>query len=427
MAYKQLTEDIVVDYIKDLEPVKKIFPSFDSIDVKEIGDGNLNYVYIITNSRNPEETVILKQAVPFLRVVGESWPLDIERMDFEVAALRKEYEICPSLVPEVYYSDSEMSLVIMQNLNKHAIVRGEMNKGVRFPRLPDHVSTFLARMAFFTSDWGMVEKTEKWPDHDTARKKDMVQELINKDLCNLTENFIFSHPFYDSDTNSYTPGLTDEDIKGIQEDGELKVKAAFLRYKFMNNAEILLHGDLHTGSIMANQEETYIIDPEFAFFGPAGFDAGLLTGNMFLAYLGQLHWQKQLGNDPADYRSWVLSAIEDIWHGFQSKYDSLWVEKQKESPDPMWTYPGGDAAFRQLREAEALRIFRDAAGIAGTVMIRRTLGLAKVSDIASIEDKEVRSSLDRMALQIGKRLILEADSMGNIGDAVNIAKDVSPL
>lgn len=148
MAYKQLTEDIVVDYIKSLNSMKKIFSSFDSIDVKEIGDGNLNYVYIVTNSKNPEETVILKQAVPFLRVVGESWPLDIERMNFEVAALKKEYEICPSLVPEVYFNDNEMSLVIMQNLNKHAIVRGEMNKGVRFPKLPDHVSTFLARMAF---------------------------------------------------------------------------------------------------------------------------------------------------------------------------------------------------------------------------------------------------------------------------------------
>ncbi len=427
MAYKQLTEDIVVDYIKSLDSMKKIFSSFDSIEVKEIGDGNLNYVYIVTNSKNPEETVILKQAVPFLRVVGESWPLDIERMNFEVAALKKEYEICPSLVPEVYFSDNEMSLVIMQNLNKHAIVRGEMNKGVRFPKLPDHVSTFLARMAFYTSDWGMAEKTEKWPDHDTAVKKDMVKQFINKDLCNLTENFIFSHPFYNSDTNSYTPGLSEKDIKSIQEDNELKIKVALLRYKFMNNAEILLHGDLHTGSIMANQDETYIIDPEFAFYGPAGFDIGLLTGNLFLAYLGQLHWQKVLGNDPADYRQWVLSAIKEIWDGFQAKYDILWKDRQKNSPDPMWDYPDGETAFAGLRKAEALRIFRDAVGIAGTVMIRRTLGLAKVSDIASIEDNEERSSLDRLALEIGKRLIIEADSMSSINDALKIAKEISPL
>ncbi|RKX89916.1 MAG: S-methyl-5-thioribose kinase, partial [Spirochaetes bacterium] len=71
--------------------------------------------------------------------------------------------------------------------------------------------------------------------------------------------------------------------------------------------------------------------------------------------------------------------------------------------------------------------FRDAVGIAGTVMIRRTLGLAKVSDIASIEDNEERSFLDRLALEIGKRLIIEADSMSSINDALKIAKEISPL
>lgn len=427
MAYRQLTEDLVIGYIKELDPMKNIFSSFDSIDVHEIGDGNLNYVYIITNRDNPDETVILKQAVPFLRVVGESWPLDIERMNFEVAALKKEFEICPELVPEVYYADSEMSLVIMQNLHKHQIVRGEMNKGIMFPKMPDHVSTFLARMIFFTSDWGMAEKTEKWPDHDSAKKKEMVGKFINKDLCNLTENFIFSYPFYPSDTNSYPPGLSEKDIKSIQEDDELKVKAALLRYKFMNNAEVLLHGDLHTGSIMANQEETYIIDPEFAFYGPAGFDIGLLLGNMLLAYLGQSYWQQKLGNDPAVYRAWVLKSVEEIWNGFSVKYDTLWKEHHRKIPDPMWNYPGGEKAFTKLRKAEILRIFKDTVGMAGAVMIRRTLGLAKVSDIASIEDVSVRSVLDSMALKIGKQLILQADSLESIAKVTDIAKEVSPL
>ena len=194
MAYRQLTEKVVVDYIRDLESMQKKFSSFDNISIKEVGDGNLNYVYVVTNEAKPEETVIIKQAVPFIRVIGESWPLDIERMEFEVMALRQEYEYCPDLVPEVYYADSEMSLVIMQNLNKHTIMRGEMNLGKKFPKMPDHISTFLAEMLFKTSDWGMAGKTKKWPHHDTASKKEMVEKFINKDLCNLTENFIFSYP-----------------------------------------------------------------------------------------------------------------------------------------------------------------------------------------------------------------------------------------
>ena len=49
-----------------------------------------------------------------------------------------------------------------------------------------------------------------------------------------------------------------------------------------------MHGDLHTGSIMASQPDEYgqadirVIDPEFAFFGPMGFDIGLFIANLFL-------------------------------------------------------------------------------------------------------------------------------------------------
>ena len=70
-----------------------------------------------------------------------------------------------------------------------------MNLGKKFPKMPDHISTFLAEMLFKSSDWGMAGKTEKWPHHDTAEKKKMVEKFVNKDLCNLTENFIFSYPF----------------------------------------------------------------------------------------------------------------------------------------------------------------------------------------------------------------------------------------
>ena len=60
-------------------------------------------------------------------------------------------------------------------------------------------------------------------------------------------------------------------------------------------------------------------------------------------------------------------------------------------------------------------------------MIRRTLGLAKVSDIADIEDTVARSSLDRLALRVGKQFILKADSLNSIQEVLAIAKEISPL
>ena len=60
----------------------------------------------------------------------------------------------------------------------------------------------------------------------------------------------------------------------IFNDMEFKQKVLELKYKFMTQSDALIHGDLHTGSIMLNKKETYIIDPEFAFVGPFGFDIG---------------------------------------------------------------------------------------------------------------------------------------------------------
>ena len=74
MPYQQLSVEIIPEYFSGLPLMKKIFSNFNNLNVREVGDGNLNYVYLITNNDASNESVALKQAVPFLRIVGESWP-----------------------------------------------------------------------------------------------------------------------------------------------------------------------------------------------------------------------------------------------------------------------------------------------------------------------------------------------------------------
>ena len=57
--------------------------------------------------------------------------------------------------------------------------------------------------------------------------------------------------------------------------------------RFCEKTQALIHGDLHTGSVMVTHESTQVIDPEFAFYGPMGFDIGAFIGNLFLAYFAQ--------------------------------------------------------------------------------------------------------------------------------------------
>ena len=51
--------------------------------VNEVGDGNLNLVFIVTG---PKGTIIVKQALPYVRLVGDSWPLTLDRSFFEYNA-----------------------------------------------------------------------------------------------------------------------------------------------------------------------------------------------------------------------------------------------------------------------------------------------------------------------------------------------------
>lgn len=57
-----------------------------------------------------------------------------------------------------------------------------------------------------------------------------------------------------------------------------------LQAKFLQQRQVLLHGDLHTGSLMVTEDTTYVIDAEFAFAGPIAFDVGKMVANLLIAF-----------------------------------------------------------------------------------------------------------------------------------------------
>ena len=162
MTYQALDSNSVIEYVKNCPALENVLPEPAKLVAKEVGDGNLNLVFIIENPDAPEQSVVLKQALPYLRVAGDSWPLTRERMRFETQALLKHNELAPGLAPLVYAQDEEMSLVIMEYLGKLEIMRKPLVERRKFPLFVDHISTFMARCLFFTSDLYLtgVEKKE---------------------------------------------------------------------------------------------------------------------------------------------------------------------------------------------------------------------------------------------------------------------------
>ena len=243
--------------------------------VEEVGDGNLNLVFKV---RNGEAGVAVKQALPYVRLVGKSWPLPLSRAYYEHMALRLQARHAPGLVPEIIHYDETLALIVMELLEPHIIMRRGMIAATVYPRFANDITTFMARTLFFTSDLAMP----------ADRKKALIGDFAgNTALCKITEDLIFTEPYMSAERNRWTTPQLDAVAASLRTDGDLKVAISRLKLKFLGSAEALIHGDLHTGSVMLTQADTRVIDPEFAFMGPMGFDIGAILANLLMSYFSQ--------------------------------------------------------------------------------------------------------------------------------------------
>ena len=413
MAYEPLTPETLLGYLKSRPALAEIVPPDETYDVQEVGDGNLNLVFVVQSRENPAHTLVVKQALPYLRVVGEDWPLTRDRVIYETEALMLHNKYAPGLAPQVYDHDYEMSTLMMENLNRHEIMRKPLVRRVKFPRFADDISTFLARTLFYTSD--LYLKGEE--------KKALVERFMNPHLRKLQEDFVYTNPFKESPENNWNP-LLDDLVQEVRRDGELKERVAWLKEGYMNHAQALIHADLHTGSIMINAEETRVIDPEFAFVGPAGYDVAAVLQNLMLSYAS--HYAHTPDPDArADYQAWLLETMKQIWERFARKFENLWVEHAQGDlmPAGYWDYPGGEADFARFRKDYLAALFRDMVGIAGTKALRRMMGIVSVWDISSIEDPEKRAVAERFAIHVGRRWIKEMDAIENIDQFLDVMRE----
>lgn len=72
-------------------------------------------------------------------------------------------------------------------------------------------------------------------------------------MCRVTEQVIFTDPYFAAPGNRHTSPELDSDAAALRSDVELKAEVFALKRKFMELKEALLHGDLHTGSFMVSK------------------------------------------------------------------------------------------------------------------------------------------------------------------------------
>lgn len=394
--YHPFTVEEAIQYAKALDGV---FGPDAQLSCDEIGDGNLNLVFHIRDSAS-QKSIIMKQALPYAKVVGESWPLTLDRARIESEALIAQERLCPGLVPHVYAYDPVLALTVMEDLSDHIIMRKGLMERRQYPRFAEHIGHFLAHTLFYTSDLGMNQQ----------EKKLKVRQFINPELCKITEDLIFDDPYTDSERNSIDPLIRGE-AERLWTDTELHLQVALLREKFLTQAQALVHGDLHTGSIFVKEDSTKVIDPEFAFYGPMGFDVGAVFANLLLNYAGQEGWSPDAASR-ASYREYLLGTVRDVWRHFETKFRALW---NKDGVDRMFGTPGYQDVYMR-------RLLQDTFGFTGCKMVRRIVGLAHVADIDKIADADARTRAAKIALSVGTTLIKRHQEAASIEEMLDIAR-----
>ncbi|EKN66415.1 methylthioribose kinase [Neobacillus bataviensis LMG 21833] len=385
--YAPLTEAVAIELALSLN----FFTENAVLSCKEIGDGNLNLVFHIVDEQG-SKGLIIKQALPYAKVVGESWPLTLKRAKIEADALKTFGQLAPDYVPTIYFTDDVLAVTVMEDLSHLLIARTGFINGETYPLISKHLGEYLAKTLFYTSDYGL----------GPSAKKEQVQMFINPELCKITEDLIFTDPYFDADTNYFEDGLL-SDVEALWQDDELRFQVNLLKRSFLTEAEVLLHGDLHTGSVFASNSETKVIDPEFAFYGPAGFDIGQVFANLLFQVIVNTKNQERF-----------VHHIETVWNVFKDEFTHLWNTENKEilaKTDKFLSYT-------------LAKFFEDSLGFAGCELIRRTIGLAHVTDLDSIEDEKTRLAAKRKTLELGKILIKQRKEIINCAAFISKVKEV---
>lgn len=363
--YEELSIDSVVDFARP-------FLSGEPLGASDISDGNINMVFRVVGERS---SVIVKQALPYLRVAGRAWPLTRHRIDTENSAFLIHNSLAPSAMPEILHFDSEMCAIVMEDLRGFQPWREALIQGRDIQHVAHLIAEYCSSILIQTSDLVLSE----------VEQQDLRRKFYYTELCLVTEELFFTAPYLENKTNRFDPELSDL-VAELHSDDALRGAASEMRTIFKTKDQALIHGDLHSGSVMISEDQTRIIDLEFAFYGPFGFDLGVLFANLALARISH----SALGN-PA-YCSVIDNCAANIWEAFVSNLHVLSAQ-----------YSFDAAKFIEDMQHDMYRF-------AGMEMIRRIVGLAHAKEIDLLPNK-IRFLAQQTAIMNGKVLLVDSTGL----------------
>lgn len=370
----QLTVESVPAYLRARPHLAGPLDVASIVSVDEVGDGNLNLVFIVKDAAG--HGVVVKQSLPHVRV-DPSWPLTRERAAREAVVLGVHERIDPAHVPAFHGFDADALALSIEDLSDHAVWRGELNAGRLHPYAAAELGRYVGAVGFATSVFGT-------PGPERRRA---IAEATNPELSEITEDLVFTEPYVDHEHNGWL-AANDDDVRDLRADRAFVREIGLAKQRFQESTQSLLHGDLHTGSVFVRAEGSSVraFDSEFGTYGPTGFDLGAVWANLVIA-AARAH---VLGRT-ADAET-LLTLPVSLLDAFEAEFRRRW-------PDRVDARVYGDDVL-----AHTLAQIRSDAAIYGAAKaVRRIVGFSKVADIQTLPEAE-RAVAARLVLRAARTL-----------------------
>ncbi|MCD8019378.1 MAG: phosphotransferase [Clostridiales bacterium] len=405
-----LNKENVVAYIKsrldffDKDGGSVVVSAIGEGTAEEDGDGFINMVYRVSDGKY---FLIVKQSTAESRVKGD-YELDLNRFRLEYESMQIRKAIIPDLIPDLYDCDDENRIFITEDVSRLRIVRFQLLKGVTYPKLADQVARYMAANNFYTSEYYL----------DGKQFRDLTVHFMNPTMRHIMDNVMFLTSVTPEDT---VGRQLDPDFmrfsKGICSDPTVRLARQRLRHLFMTKGECLIHGDLHTSNIFANQEEAKIIDMEYTFCGPFSYDMGYFLANFIAQYAAAIFRPYDSEAARNEYKEYCLFMISETYLKYCSYFCQYWSEDAK--PEYR-NIPG-------LQEDFCVTSLREFIGFGASAMLGRIAGIIPYPDYDDIDDYVERHNAKCYSIILNRVMLVKWENYTSIDAFIGDMKMVEEV
>ena len=233
--------------------------------LKKAGDGNMNCTLRV---RTNQRCFVVKQARPWVEKYAQ-FAAPAERAQYEIRFYRFIAEV-PELaaqMPELLFADEAAYFIGMSDLGEGAdfstVYQEDRFSEEEFERLRHFLVTL----------------------HNRFRGQQARQDFTNHALRRFNHGHIFVVPMNPENglaLDAITPGLGQLATE-LHGDAAYRSAVESMGEYYLEDGEVLIHGDFFPGSYLRTSQGLKVIDPEFCCFGKAEVELGILTGHLLLA------------------------------------------------------------------------------------------------------------------------------------------------